>query len=94
MSSTDEYHCRQHDRMSTFKANVITYYAEERIQEFYTYLNTENVSLFPGVKVMEGVPTPNTELLKFVFIAVISIVIVTSIILIVLVVKKCRKPVK
>lgn len=52
--STDEYHCDQRNKVSTLRVIMATYYAKDRVQHFYFYLRTENVSLFDGaVKVSE-----------------------------------------
>ena len=39
--SANEYHCNQDDRVIFLKANVSTYYAQDRVNQFYSYLQDE-----------------------------------------------------
>ena len=101
VSSASEYSCNQDSRISILRANVITYYASNRVEQFYSYLQNENVSLFDGVVKLsedDGITTPaprsdhdNNMVYIFVFIAVTILlfcVIAIFIITIALVVKK------
>lgn len=59
--SAEEYHCNQRDKMGFLRANVTAYYAKDRVEHFYSYLNTEQLSLFNGavnVSGDDGVSTP------------------------------------
>ena len=43
--SANEYHCNQDDRVIFLKANVSTYYAQDRVDQFYSYLRDEKLSI-------------------------------------------------
>ena len=64
VQSVDEYHCNQRNKAATLRANVSTYYAKDRVDQFYSYLRTEQVSIFDGsveVNVSEGISTPGPD---------------------------------
>ena len=98
VQSADEYHCHQRNKLSILRANVSTFYAKERVEQFYSYLKTEKILLFHGnVEVSEdetvATPEPSSHpmIYMYAFIAVLFCVIVFFIIAIVLVIKKYRK---
>ena len=101
VSSADEYHCHQHNIVSFLGANVTTFYAKERVEQFYSYLKTEKILLFHGtVEVSEDEPVATPEpsshpmIYTYAFIVVLFCVIIFFIIAIVLVIKKYRKSFK
>ena len=60
VQSADEYYCHQQNKVSMLKANVSTYFAEERVEQFYSYLRTEQISIFGGsvnVSIDDGTST-------------------------------------
>ena len=101
VQSTDVYHCRQRNNVSILRANVSTYFAKDRVEQFYSYLRAEQISLFGGsVEVSEnnndGIPSPAThsDYLIYVFIAVtIPLFCVTVIFIVItaLMINKSRK---
>ena len=46
VSSAEEYHCDQKSRVSTFRAKLFSYRAEDRVKQLYAFLKTGNVSFF------------------------------------------------
>ena len=104
ISSADEYHCNQRDKVSILKANVSTFYAKDRVERFYSYLQNERISLFDDsvdVSVDEGPSTPppgphSGSSMVYVYVIIIVtvllfLVIVFFIVTIAMVVKKSKK---
>ena len=104
ISSADEYHCNQCDKVSILRANVSTFYATDRVAWFYSYLQSERISLFNDsvdVSIDEGcstsLPGPDSGsnmVYVYVFIVVtVLLFLVTAffIVTITLVVKKSKK---
>ena len=103
VQSADEYHCHQQSKVSILKANVSTYFAEQRVEKFYSYLKMEKISIFNGsVKVLvndDETLSPETHsddnmIYVFVFIVVtvlLFFVIVAFIVVTALMVKKSKK---
>ena len=103
VQSADEYHCHQRNKLSILRANVSTFYAKERVEQFYSYLKTEQISLFGGsVEVSEnnndGIPSPAThsDYMTYVYVFIVVTVllfcvIVIFIVITALMVKKPRK---
>ena len=48
VSSANTYHCNQFNRTSTIRANITAYSAKECVDQFYSYLLSERVTLFGG----------------------------------------------
>lgn len=84
--------------MIFLKANVSTYYAQDRVDQFYLYLKTEKLSLFNdtvevGVNEVDDITPSNPMVYLYVFIAsvVVFCIIVFFIIAIVLIRKRSFK---
>ena len=100
VQSADEYHCHQRNKVSHLRANVSTYFAKERVEQFYSYLKTEKILLFHGtVEVSEddsvSTPEPSSHpmIYMYAFIVVLFCVVMFFIVAIVLMIKKYRKKV-
>ena len=102
VQSADEYYCHQQNKVSMLKANVSTYFAEEQVEQFYSYLRTEQISIFGGsvnVSIDDGTSTPATPqsgssmVYASVFIAVTILLFLVTVLFIVttaIVIKKFR----
>ena len=96
--STNEYHCNQQNKVITLRVNMITYYAKDRVEHFYSYLRTENVSLFDGaINISEDeavstlVTSSDTIIVYIIVVVVLFCGMIIFIITIVLVVKRFKK---
>ena len=102
VKSAVEYYCHQQNKVSMLKANVSTYFAKERVEQFYSYLRTEQISIFDGsvnVSIDDGTSTPATPqsgssmVYASVFIAVTILLFLVTVLFIVttaIVIKKFR----
>lgn len=104
VQSADEYHCHQQSKVSILKANVSTYFAGQRVEKFYSYLNMGNISIFDGsVEVLmndDETPSPETHSKDMIYVFVFTVVtvllffvIVAFIVVTALMVKKSKKKV-
>ena len=86
--SAHEYHCNQRNKAGILRANVSTYFAKDRVEQFYSYLRTEQVSIFDGsveVTVDEGITTPAPHSgSSMVYVYVVVIILFCGIVIVVM----------
>ena len=105
VSSANAYHCNQFNRMSTLRANVTAYHAEERVEQLYSYLRSKRVTLFGNsaevipledtTPTTTPTPTPKKPMIyvytTFGILGILVFVVVVFFVVVVVVIKKCRK---
>ena len=78
--SANEYHCNQDDRVIFLKANVSTYYAQDRVDQFNSYLETEKLFLFNdtvevSVDEQDDITPLNSDQMVYLYVLIASVVV-------------------